>query len=203
MNRQILITALFFAFLMLLWVGYEMGGSMGWGIVFLSVLSGTVCVSAICMLMWRQVRKEVDRQLTRMEEQMERWATTQSEWMATQSEWMSGQLERHGRQCPVRKEHLLATSMPADEPVSHSDTFRRAFQMEHPNFLFALRERVPNITPSEEMFSMLVKMKLSNQEIADKLSISVRSLHTTRYRLKRKLPLGEGESMDEWIQAIE
>jgi hypothetical protein len=66
-----------------------------------------------------------------------------------------------------------------------------------------LRERVPGITPAEETLCMLIKMNLSNREIADKMSISIGSLHTTRYRLKQKMPPEAAKGMDEWVRAIE
>ena len=70
-------------------------------------------------------------------------------------------------------------------------------------FLPTLRERVPGITPAEETLCMLIKMNLSNREIADKMSISIGSLHTTRYRLKQKMPPEAAKGMDEWVRAIE
>ena len=72
-----------------------------------------------------------------------------------------------------------------------------------PGFLPTLRERVPGITPAEETLCMLIKMNLSNREIADKMSISIGSLHTTRYRLKQKMPPEAAKGMDEWVRAIE
>ena len=48
-----------------------------------------------------------------------------------------------------------------------------------------------------------IKMSLSNREIADKMSISIGSLHTTRYRLKQKMPPEAAKGMDDWVRAIE
>ena len=61
----------------------------------------------------------------------------------------------------------------------------------------------PADTPAEETLCMLIKMNLSNREIADKMSISIGSLHTTRYRLKQKMPPEAAKGMDEWVRAIE
>ena len=51
--------------------------------------------------------------------------------------------------------------------------------------------------------AQLAAQRLSNREIADKMSISIGSLHTTRYRLKQKMPPEAAKGMDEWVRAIE
>ena len=112
---------------------------------------------------------------------------------------LSEHLERHAAECPIRKEHLLASCLPADPERKGNGSFRAS----SPGFLPTLRERVPGITPAEETLCMLIKMNLSNREIADKMSISIGSLHTTRYRLKQKMPPEAAKGMDEWVRAIE
>lgn len=116
---------------------------------------------------------------------------------------LSEHLERHAAECPIRKEHLLASCLPADPERKGNGSFHRSFRVSYPGFLPTLRERVPGITPAEETLCMLIKMNLSNREIADKMSISIGSLHTTRYRLKQKMPPEGAKGMDEWVRAIE
>ena len=109
---------------------------------------------------------------------------------------LSEHLERHAAECPIRKEHLLASCLPADPERKGNGSFHRSFRASYPGFLPTLRERVPGITPAEETLCMLIKMNLSNREIADKMSIS-------RYRLKQKMPPEAAKGMDEWVRAIE
>ena len=85
---------------------------------------------------------------------------------------LSEHLERHAAECPIRKEHLLASCLPADPERKGNGSFHRSFRASYPGFLPTLRERVPGITPAEETLCMLIKMNLSNREIADKMSIS-------------------------------
>ena len=106
-------------------------------------------------------------------------------------------------ECPIRKEFLLASCLPNDPERKGNEAFHRSFRASYPGFLPTLRERVPGITPAEETLCMLIKMNLSNREIADKMSISIGSLHTTRYRLKQKMPPEGAKGMDEWVRAIE
>lgn len=112
-------------------------------------------------------------------------------------------LDRHSRECPAKKEQLIASCMATEEAEKKGDAFRRSFTATNPAFLLRLRELVPGITPAEEMLCMLIKMNLNSKEIADRMSISSGSLHTTRYRFKRKLPLPEGVTMDDWIRQLE
>ena len=97
----------------------------------------------------------------------------------------------------------VASCLPADPERKGNGSFHRSFRASYPGFLPTLRERVPGITPAEETLCMLIKMNLSNREIADKMSISIGSLHTTRYRLKQKMPPEAAKGMDEWVRAIE
>ena len=116
---------------------------------------------------------------------------------------LSEHLERHAAECPIRKEFLLASCLPNEPERKGNEAFHRSFRASYPGFLPTLRERVPGITPAEETLCMLIKMNLSNREIADKMSISIGSLHTTRYRLKQKMPPEGAKGMDEWVRAIE
>ena len=110
--------------------------------------------------------------------------------------------ERHSHECPVRREQLINSCMQSDESPRNSDAFRRSFVASFPLFLPNLRKIIPSITPVEEILCMFIKMGLSNKEIADRMSISQGSLHTTRYRFRRKLPPEAKENMDEWIKDI-
>ena len=85
---------------------------------------------------------------------------------------LSEHLERHAAECPIRKEHLLASCLPADPERKGNGSFHRSFRASYPGFLPTLRERVPGITPAEETLCMLIKMNLSNREIAEKLFLS-------------------------------
>lgn len=121
----------------------------------------------------------------------------------TQIEQINKQIEQRILECPARKEQLLATCLPTEDSPRHSDAFRRSFQAANPTFLLQLREQIPSITPGEEMLCMLIKMGLNNKEAADRMSVSLGSLHTIRYRFRRKLPPEIKEEMDEWIKQIE
>lgn len=111
-------------------------------------------------------------------------------------------LEHHTQECPVRKEQLLNSCIQNIELGDKHDSFRRSYIARNPSFILSLRKQAPTITPTEELLCMYVDMGLNNKEIAEQMSISQGSLHTFRYRVKRKLPLSEGEQMDDWIRKL-
>lgn len=77
------------------------------------------------------------------------------------------------------------------------------FASEYADFAERLRALVPSITGSEEKLCILIRAKKRNKEIAQILHIDENSVYTQRYRIKRKLPLPEGVTMDEWIKQVE
>ncbi|NDV83801.1 sigma-70 family RNA polymerase sigma factor [Bacteroides sp. 51] len=81
--------------------------------------------------------------------------------------------------------------------------FYTTFSREHPRFISCLRELLPTITPGEERLCMMVKLNMTVREIARMLNIDVKSVHTSRARLKRKLLILTNETaMDDWIKNI-
>ena len=106
---------------------------------------------------------------------------------------LSEHLERHAAECPIRKEHLLASCLPADPERKGNGSFHRSFRASYPGFLPTLRERVPGITPAEETLCMLIKMNLSNREIAQQLFLSEGSVKQYINQIYSKLHI-EGDT---------
>lgn len=71
-----------------------------------------------------------------------------------------------------------------DEDWEH---FAQHFDKVHSDFLISLKEKYPNITPSELKLSAYLRMNLSTKEIAQLMNISVRGVEISRYRLRKKL----------------
>lgn len=87
----------------------------------------------------------------------------------------------------------LQTSLVTVEEEEH---FRTAFTALYPSALNHLRSFCPGITRSEELFAMLVAMKLNTEEIARTLGIARKSVTKIRYRLRPKLNLPEDGDVD-------
>lgn len=108
-------------------------------------------------------------------------------------------IEEHLRQQAIIDPLLF----PKMSTKSNEEAFQMTFRKQHPGFVPQLRKLVPSITPGEEILCMMIKLNMTTKEIAQNLNINANSVHTSRARLKRKLPLDDSTSMDEWVKSIE
>lgn len=82
------------------------------------------------------------------------------------------------------------------------DDFRAIFDQVHQTFFTNLKQHAENLTPAELRLVALLRMNLSSMDIATLLGISQDSLRVSRYRLRKKLNLAEGESLTTFIQGL-
>ena len=57
----------------------------------------------------------------------------------------------------------------------------------------------PKLTRGDRKLCALLKLNLSSKEIARLMGISVESVHTTRYRLRKKLGLEKGDDLIDFM----
>lgn len=69
------------------------------------------------------------------------------------------------------------------------ERFEQEFQRIHHDFLERLSQRCPRLTPAELKVCAMLKINLSNKEIANLLSVSLRNIESHRYSIRRKLGL--------------
>ncbi|GEM_PF-89660 len=81
--------------------------------------------------------------------------------------------------------------------------FRTSFEQVHHSFFEHLNRICPNLSAAELRLVSLLKMNLNSQEIATMLSISPDSLRVSRYRLRKKLNLEQGDSLTAYLQSIQ
>lgn len=67
--------------------------------------------------------------------------------------------------------------------------FENEFQLVHHDFVRTLSTQYPKLTPTELKVCALLKINLSNKEIADLLSVSLRNVESHRYSIRKKLAL--------------
>ena len=82
------------------------------------------------------------------------------------------------------------------------DEFRGIFDQVHGSFFKFLSETGVDLSPTEMRLLSLIKMNISSQDTATLLGITTDSLRVTRYRLKKKLGLENGESLTGFVQNI-
>jgi DNA-directed RNA polymerase specialized sigma24 family protein len=66
--------------------------------------------------------------------------------------------------------------------------FKTLFNGVHPDFFVSLQSRYPGLSQGEIRVLALCKLQLSSQEMAAMLGISLQSVRTSRYRLRKKHP---------------
>lgn len=81
--------------------------------------------------------------------------------------------------------------------------FRVQFEQVHPGLIKQFRARFPDIADAELRLILLLKMGVRSREIATMLGISPESVKKTRYRLRKRLNLGEYESLEEFVGQFE
>lgn len=79
------------------------------------------------------------------------------------------------------------------------DQFKRHFESVHTGFFERLSERFPTLTPNELKLCAYLRMNLSSKEIAQMLNISIESVTTKRYRLRKKLQLESEDNLGSYI----
>lgn len=77
--------------------------------------------------------------------------------------------------------------------------FEKRFNSLHPDFSRRLSEKYPKLTRSDIEFCSLLKMNLSNKEIAAMLQISHESAITKKYRIKKKMDVSDDSVFEQII----
>ncbi len=80
--------------------------------------------------------------------------------------------------------------------------FETNFERVHENFFKSLKKVCPDLTQKEFRLSALIKMELSNKEIANIQNISVRGIETARYRLRKRLNISSDEHFANFFEKI-
>lgn len=84
----------------------------------------------------------------------------------------------------------------------HILVFESNFERVHHEFFTELKTHFPDLTAKELRLCALVRMNLTNKEIAPILNISIRGVETARYRLRKRLSIGQEENMVEFLEKL-
>ena len=80
--------------------------------------------------------------------------------------------------------------------------FETRFNNLHPDFADSLTLQFPKLTKNDIEFCSLLKLKLSNKEIAALLQISHESAITKKYRIKKKMEINDDSEFEKLLIAI-
>lgn len=82
------------------------------------------------------------------------------------------------------------------------DNFNRYFGTVHGNFFSKINADFPELSTSEKRLASLIRMNLTNREIASILNIESASVKIAKYRLKKKLNLNEEIDIHSFFQSM-
>lgn len=80
--------------------------------------------------------------------------------------------------------------------------FKDYFSQAYPNFLVTLRKQVADLTSKEELYCMLMSLNTTNEDLARIFSIARSSVVVAKYRIRKKLKLEEGVSMEDYMEKL-
>ncbi len=83
------------------------------------------------------------------------------------------------------------------------DNFQNYFSNVHGNFQKNLNREDIQLTENERRICSLIKVNLTNREIASLLNINEKSVRMSKYRLKKKLNLAEEEDLKRFILELD
>lgn len=82
------------------------------------------------------------------------------------------------------------------------DDFRNIFEQVHQHFFDQLQKVSPDLTSADIRLAALLRLNLPSKDISTILGISPDSLRISRYRLRKKLKLNQGDSLTNFILNI-
>lgn len=80
--------------------------------------------------------------------------------------------------------------------------FEINFERVHKEFFDELKKHFPDLSPKELRLCALVRMNLTNKDIAPILNISIRGVETARYRLRKRLSIDHEENMVAFLDKL-
>ena len=75
--------------------------------------------------------------------------------------------------------------------------FQENFDIVYENYLKRLSETYPDLSMCDKKICAYIKMDLSSKDMAPLLNMTVRSIETTRYRIRQKLELDREVNLSE------
>lgn len=82
------------------------------------------------------------------------------------------------------------------------DDFKLYFEETNPGFLVSLARKHPFLTPIDLKYCCYLKMNMSNDELRNVFGISLESVRTHKYRLKKKLLLDKEEDLRHYLRSV-
>ncbi len=82
------------------------------------------------------------------------------------------------------------------------EIFRQKFLSVYPEFFEKLKAAHPDLTKTETRFCAYLRTHMSSQQIAAAMDISMEAIRKYRYRIRKRLELETGQSLEETIDTF-
>ncbi len=82
------------------------------------------------------------------------------------------------------------------------EEFEARFSSVNESFYHTLSEQFPSLSAGDKKICALIKLNFSSKDMSRLLGISTESVHTTRYRLRKKLDLSREVNLSDFIQGL-
>jgi len=105
-------------------------------------------------------------------------------------------------QQPQSEQQLIKMVNRHFEQNNNWDDFNLYFESINKNFYTRLKQLYPEISANDLKICALIKLNLSIKEMASILNISLDSVKTARYRLRKKLQLAADENLTSFILSV-
>ncbi len=80
--------------------------------------------------------------------------------------------------------------------------FMIQFEQVYPNFMTRLKKAHPNLSETELRLCAYIRIGMSAKEIAQILSVQHETVNTTRYRIRKKIGLATGKSLEDHLRFL-
>lgn len=100
------------------------------------------------------------------------------------------------------KDSLKKMNALIEENANHKEdweSFEKSFDILHDDFMKRFTNEFPKITHKDLRMVGYIRMNYSNKEIAELLNISIRSVESSRYRLRKKMELESDINLNDFI----
>jgi tetratricopeptide (TPR) repeat protein/DNA-binding NarL/FixJ family response regulator len=121
----------------------------------------------------------------------------------TEIEEQLKKLKKEGAEAPQEIQRLLTTININKTLEKEWENFSDYFSLVHEGFNETIESKFPNLSINEKRLIVLVRMNLTNKEVASLLNIEMSSVKMAKYRLKRKLNLDEEQDLTLFLQNLE
>jgi tetratricopeptide (TPR) repeat protein len=119
------------------------------------------------------------------------------------------QIKETNAQIFDNKENAAEIAKKTDEIIRNNlnideewDTFKMHFDKVHQHFFEKLKQSCSNLTEENLKMCAYFKIGMTTKQIAQLLHVDPHSVIISRYRLKKKLQLSDGESLDDFVRNL-